>query len=389
MDNVQADHVQLQKCPNCEAPLRYDPESGKMVCDYCDSTFELEPEPDPAAIDANQSDGQSDGQSEEQKEQESDKKNNIKGFDFDSLLHQAEAEDCTALPVYICHACGAEIIADSESFSLTCPFCKNNVVLSDKITGKLRPDAIIPFKITPDNLPAEVRKYYKKERTLPRKFFSENVMGKITGIYVPFWVFSGSVDGEISYKGEIKGKEYRVGDYLMQDYKEYRLDRHVSLSFKDIPVDASEKMDDALMDSIEPFDMSEAKAFDIRYLAGYSADRFDVPAANIAKRAKGRMCNTVSSMAVIPATTGYSTATVIGSNLDVDWKVQYVLMPVYQFDLEYNSKKYTFAVNGQTGKVIGNLPEDNVRAWFFSILDFLIPAAAIFAIPIIKYLMGG
>ena len=38
---------------------------------------------------------------------------------------------------------------------------------------------------------------------------------------------------------------------------------------------------------------------------------------------------------------------------------KYALYPVWLLNTSYKGEKYTFAMNGQTGKFIGNLPVDN------------------------------
>ena len=177
-------NIHEQKCPNCGGALRFDPAKGKLICDYCDSEFEVKQ------------------QEKKPDKTRNKKKDNIEGFDFNSLMTRAMADDAEDLPIYVCESCGAEIIATTEAFSMTCPFCRNNVVLTDKISGNMRPDGIIPFKITSDVLPEAVNKYYKNVKSLPKNFFSQNTMGKITGIYVPFWVFNGTAEGTVTYTGE-------------------------------------------------------------------------------------------------------------------------------------------------------------------------------------------
>lgn len=385
-------NIQDQKCPNCTAPLRYDPAAGKLVCDFCGSSYELETAAGDEIV-TGTAEGTVEGSVESARTEETNgnsrNTNQLEGFDFHSLLHQAESEDAQQLPVFVCRSCGAEILSDTPEFSLTCPFCSNNVVLTEKVSGKLRPDGILPFKITPDKLTEAVKKYYQKEKFIPRQFFSENVMSKVTGIYVPFWVFSGSVEGELYYRGEKFASKRQEGDYIYTKYDVYDLERSVSLAFEDIPVDASEKMDDAMMDSLEPFDMKDVKPFDIRYLAGFAADRFDVAAANIAKRAKDRMCRTIDEQAQSKATRGYSSASMTGSKLRTDLNAKYILLPVYQFDLEWASKKYRFAVNGQTGKVIGELPYDENMMKTCSWIRFFLMTAGFLSIWVIRYLLGG
>ena len=373
--------MQQQKCPNCTAPVRFDPSSGKLVCDFCGGVFA------PEALWEKQEPAEPEKDSPEGEAPQSE--NRIEGFDFKALLHQAEAKNSTDIPIYSCQSCGAEILVADEAFSLTCPFCRNHVILTNKVSGKLRPDSVIPFKITSEGLLAAVKKYYKGQKYIPKKFFSENKMGKVTGIYVPFWVFSGTAEGELYYSAETSGKSRRVGDYIEKTYKVWRLERGAALAFKDVPVDASEKMDDALMDSIEPFDMSEEKPFDIRYLAGYAADRFDVAAECIVRRAEERMTQTVGLIARAMVGGGYQSVRQTGSNLKADLKARYVLMPVYQFDLEFESKKYSFVVNGQTGKVVGNLPYDGKLMMRARFLRMAMMTGLVLGAAIIRYLMGG
>lgn len=40
--------------------------------------------------------------------------------------------------------------------------------------------------------------------------------------------------------------------------------------------------------------------------------------------------------------------------------VKYALYPVWLLNTIWNGKTYTFAMNGQTGKFVGDLPVDNV-----------------------------
>ena len=149
---------------------------------------------------------------------------------------------------------------------------------------------------------------------LPKNFFSESTMGHVTGVYVPFWTFSGAVNGTMKYLGETVSNTV-VGSYRITETKEYALDRDVNISFDSVPVDASGRIEDKLMDSLEPFDMKEAKPFDMRYLAGFTADRFDVAKDNIEKRARDRMTSSVSNIARAQVS-GYSNVRSLGGRLN-------------------------------------------------------------------------
>ena len=161
------------------------------------------------------------------------------------------------------------------------------------------------------------------------------------------------------------------------------------MAFENVPVDASGKIKDALMDSLEPFDMSEAKPFDMRYLAGFTADRFDEAKKDIAARAEKRMFATASNIAAASAGAGFSGVTRRGGNLKLDMDAKYMLLPVYLFDLSFEDKKYSFAVNGQTGKVVGEIPTDKNVSRSYFLKRTLAVLAAVIAAFIAKYMTGG
>ncbi|MCR5370000.1 MAG: hypothetical protein K6E83_04765 [Clostridium sp.] len=372
-----ADALKEQKCPACGGSMSFDPVSGKLVCDYCGTAVEIAAEPAPAPAPAAAPGGAPSGPAANSKSE---------GFDFNSLNDQVTDANAEALPVYNCVSCGAEVIAPPSQIALTCPYCGNNIVLTEKVSGKLRPNGLIPFKITAKELPAAMNRFYQGKVLLPRRFFSESTMGKVTGVYVPFWVFSGTVVGRMNFNGD-KSNSYRRGDYEITETSTYALGRDVNASFDSVPVDASGRVEDKLMDSMEPFDMREVKPFDMRYLAGFTADRFDVPKDDIAKRAEDRVLNSAANIAA-GSVTGFSN--VRRTNSDVRYKLdaKYLLFPIYLFDIMHGGKNYSFAVNGQTGKVVGDIPTDSSVSMQYFLVRMLAVAAVVLVLAIVKYLMG-
>ncbi|MCR5338985.1 MAG: hypothetical protein K6E75_10540 [Lachnospiraceae bacterium] len=358
-----AENVAEQKCPNCDGVMHYDPEKKLLVCEYCGTEMDIK------------------------KATASKPKEIAEGFDFASLNDQATDINAQALPVYNCESCAAELIAPPEQMALTCPYCGNNIVLTDKASGALRPNAVIPFQFDKQKLPEAVRKFCKPRVLLPKDFFSDEKLNNLTGVYVPFWVFSGKVSGQMRYLGT-KSSSYRSGDYMIHEHSEYDVVRDVDMSFDALPVDASGKIDDKLMDSLEPFHTNEAVPFDMRYLAGFTADRFDEKKGSIAQRAKKRMFSTAYSLTEKQAGAGYSRIKKNGGTLRTDIDAKYMLLPVYLFDLSHNGKTYHFAVNGQTGKIVGDVPIDAGRSAKF----FFIRCGIVFGVLMIwfwtKYLCG-
>ena len=370
-----ADPQAQQKCPACGGTTRFDPVKGALVCEYCGTVTPIPTE--------KKEEKKEDKQGEEGAESVS-----MQGFDFKSLNDQATDLNAENLPVYSCVSCGAEVIAPAEQIALTCPYCRNNIVLTDKVSGKLRPDAGIPFRITTKELPAAMNRFYKGKVLLPKRFFSDSTMGNVTGVYVPFWIFSGKIGGRMIYNAHTTSTARR-GNYEDTTTSRYSLERDVSMEFKNVPVDASGKIKDELMDSLEPFDMNDAKPFDMRYLAGFTADRFDEAKSDIAARAEKRMYTTAANVAAASAGAGFSGVTHRGGKLKLDMDAKYMLLPVYLFDLTFDGKKYSFAVNGQTGKVVGEIPTDSKVSLQYFLVRTLGVLAAILGAFIIKYLTGG
>ena len=133
------------------------------------------------------------------------------------------------------------------------------------------------------------------------------------------------------------------------------------MSFSNIPVDGSSKMADDLMESIEPFDFSQAVDFQTAYLAGYLADKYDVTMENSIGRANDRV--KVSAEDTLRSTVdGFATVTPVSSSVQVlKGQAKYAMYPVWLLNTTYKGEKFTFAMNGQTGKIVGNLPVSKAK----------------------------
>ena len=353
--------IKILRCPNCFGTVNFVPGKGKVVCEFCGCEFDVD---------------------------ENSDENLIQGFDFREFYDGVKQDDCENLPIYYCKSCGAEIIAANEEASLTCPYCTNKIVLSNKVSGKFRPDGIIPFKIPQSELKRHLDEFYKDKKLLPKNFFSQSKLEKVTGIYVPFWLFSGTLEGTFTFSGN-KSKSSIQGDYTITETSTYDIERQGYVTFEDIPLDASEKIDDALMDSVLPYDFSKIKNFNYQYLAGFAADRFDVPGKSLQKRAEDRMIQTASKISYAKVSSGYSNVRMKKSNLKAtDVKVKYILLPVYLFSIKYGGNKYEFSINGQNGKVVGNLPIDKNVCWIYRLKKAIIPAAIVALYYILSYFIG-
>ena len=368
------------QCPACTAPLHYSAKSGKLECDYCGSSFDvaeieaLYARKEAEAAAAKQAADAKAEAAQAAKAEAAEAAAASGGWDTSDLSRDWGAE-ADGLRVYSCPSCGAELICDQSTAATACPYCGNPAIVPGQFSGALRPDSILPFRLSKDDAVQALRAHYKGKPFLPRSFTSANHIEQIQGVYVPFWLFDGGAEGAASYRAS-NTNVYETGDYEITETRHYHVVRAGSLAFEKIPVDASSKMPDDHMDSIEPYDYSELKPFSTAYLPGFLADKFDVTAEDSRQRADSRCAGTLRS-ALEKTVSGYETCSARESNTTIKrGKVHYALMPVWMLNTKWHGKDFLFAMNGQTGKLVGDLPVDKGRYWamFFAIA---VPLSAI------------
>lgn len=332
------------KCPCCGGLIEFDSSTQKMKCPYCDSEFEV------AAVEAanNANAGISDGE--------------LKWDETGTAWQDGELDGMT---VYSCNSCGGEIVADKTTGATQCPYCGNPVTVKSKFSGDLRPDLIIPFKLDKKAAKEAYKRFISNKKLLPKQFKEENHIDEIKGVYVPHWLFNCCSQGEISYRG-VTTRMWSDKNYNYTKRSYYNIIRGGSVSFEGIPADGSSKMPDDLMESIEPFNLDEAVDFKAAYLAGYLADRYDVSYEESTARANERVRQSTAE-AFRSTVSGYNSVTTQNTGISIsNGLVKYALYPVWLLHTTYNDEKYTFAMNGQTGKMVGNLPLDKkaFNKWF-------------------------
>lgn len=380
-----ADQVTNLKCPACTGPMHFDAASGKMHCDYCGSSYTV------AEIEQLYS-GKNDAAVAAAKAAEeanaaapADEGEGVDGWQLDNAGSRW-GNDGDGLKVFNCPSCGAELICDDSTAATSCPYCDNPTVIPSTLSGSLKPDCIVPFKLNREQAKDAFRSHLKGKKLLPKLFYEESHLDEIKGIYVPFWLFDATANADITYTGTQR-RTWSDPNFIYTEHRVYDLVRGGELSFDNVPVDGSEKMANELMESIEPFDVSEAVDFKTAYLAGYFADKYDVPASDCVERANARMQQSVKDT-FASTTAGYSDVTPKASYIHVEkGAARYALLPVWILNTTWRGEKHVFAMNGQTGKFVGNLPCDDKLKRKYQLLYTGIFAAALFAVELVMHLM--
>ncbi len=333
------------KCPNCGGAIVFESEKQEFKCESCDSVFTKEQLSEYDEILKNS------GQPE----------NTEKVEDYE-WQGETEREELENVNTYLCQFCGAEIVTDITTAATECPYCNNPIIVAPQLSGVNRPDLVIPFKIQKEQAEEALKAFYKGKPFLPKEFKTENKIKEIKGVYLPFWLFDCNVGANITYNAT-RIHMWRDKNYEYTKTDRFRILRSGSLAFKMIPADGSSKMDDAYMDAIEPFDYSELIDFDAAYLSGYLADKYDVDIEQNKPRINERIENSTVD-AFRKTVTGYNSVSLADKKVGVyDGKAKYALFPVWLLNTKYKDKMYTFAMNGQTGKLVGSLPVDKKKYW--------------------------
>lgn len=320
MDAVQ------YKCPNCGGGLKFDAVKQDFLCEYCDSVFKEE---DFFKKDENLESQCSEAENVEQKEYEN-------------------------AVLYICPSCGAQVITDETTAATICYYCSNPVVLSGKLSGELKPDMIIPFKVDKKSAIQKFREMCGKKKFLPKNFLAESRLEEIKGVYFPYWYIDCEANGSINatsrqirtwVTGDLKHTETTVRGHFRQG----------NMQIRNMPEAALKGKDRDLMRYVCPFDSVDFVPFSMSYLSGFFAERRNIEASEIEAGVAQKIRH--FSEEKLEKSINYANVSIKDSSINVgDLKWKYNLLPVWVLNYKHNDKNYLYALNGQTGKVYGELP---------------------------------
>jgi hypothetical protein len=283
---------------------------------------------------------------------------------------QREETDDGVVVTYKCAYCGAEVVTTEEVAQTFCVYCQRPVTILSQVSGGFKPEVLLPFKNTKDKALEQYKNFLKGKRFLPDSYCADKNLEKLTGVYIPFWLFEGTAHFRIAGEADIVTTT-RQGDYRVIKTDTYRIVRIGQLGVRDVPVDASSKTPNDVMDSIEPFDFKEFKPFATPYLSGFLAERFDVSQDDSFPRAEKRIFGSVEAKVKASLTRYGSVRRSEDKKRTERVSARYALLPVWMLHSFFQEKDYLFAMNGQTGKMLGNLPMDKGKMLRFGTLVFL------------------
>ena len=352
------------KCPNCGSNLTLNADTQKLECPSCGAYF------DPASLNTITVDELEAKQAEPtDPSQEAAQAYAAQQAAEAQQAAQAQQEAAPEQTEFVCNACGAKIVTDSHTAATFCAFCGSPALVGKRLTEQFQPQYMIPFKYSRKSAEEAFIKWAGKGKWTPFGFVSKKNVEKMSGLYVPFWLFN--IKATIDANGTGTKVRYRGDDEIIETFN---FARKAQLSWDHVPLDGETRIDDALMEAIEPFDFDALIPYDYRYLPGFYADRYDQSPQDLAARATKRGIDGVDT-ALKSSLKGIYDRFTIKQNLSrIDsMEANYALLPVWFLSYKYRNKYYYFAMNGQTGEVAGQVPVSPVKKmmFFFILLGIL------------------
>lgn len=348
----------IYKCPGCGAAMEFDSDTQKLKCSRCQTSIDVKTyEKEYASL-----------------------MEEVAGVDSKEEAPKAERGSVPDMKIYNCQSCGAQLVADEYTSATFCSYCGNPTLVEDRLQGEFKPQVIIPFKINKNQAVDIYKKWLKKGPLTPKELSTSSTIEKISGVYVPFWLYSYSARSQMNAHAN-KVRTTRKGDteYTYTDH--FDVYRDVRAQFNRIPADASEKMSDKEMDMLEPYNYEDIENFAMPYLSGYLSERFNYTAGEMEERAKKRADRYITDI-TRDTIKGYSSVSITGNNVSMrSGGSEYALFPVWMLNFRFKNKEFHFYLNGQTGKIVADRPISGAKAAIYGV--------AIFVITLIITMIGG
>lgn len=325
-------------CPQCGAPIKNLKHGHTYHCPYCSSNFSFEQMQEDARI-------QHEKMLEKTKEQHKKEK---------------AAENNADIVSYECKQCGSEVISDNKTIATFCLYCHSPHIVPARLIDEYAPDKIIPFSINEEKAKEEFYKWVGDVSFLPDGFVNSEQTAKLKPFYAPYWLFS--KNGEFDVQGTgIRKTSWVSGKYRFTKKEYFHVVKKGEIKYNRIPLNASLTLDNNTMELLEPYDYSALEDFEMAHLIGHYAQKYDDCKDTLSKQLNEELTKDAEKQLSELNKSFYSFKEA-SKELDIkDEKTEYIFVPVWILNYQYEGIDYTFTMNGQTGKVVGMLPLDKKK----------------------------
>lgn len=332
-------------CPSCGAPQKFSPDTGMLSCEFCSQESKIDI--------ANET---------------------IKEYDFHHALLNLQHETSKEIQKEVtCKKCGSHFTLTPYSISSLCPYCDTPAIID--FVQEIVPKSLLPFSITEAKANEGFKKWLTSRWFAPTAFKKYlDQQEKILGYYLPYWTYdSDTVSNYHAQRGDIyyvtvnktivdNGRQRQV------QVQESRIrwtptSGVVYVSFDDVTVGASKTIARAILSALEPWDTSKLVPFDEQYLSGFEAQEYSVGLDNGFEFAKVKMSTKIDRN--IRQDIGGDQQRIDHINTTYNnTSYKNVLFPIWTASFKWKEKTYNYAINAQTGKVVGERPYSMTKIVF-------------------------
>ncbi|MCB0026328.1 MAG: TFIIB-type zinc ribbon-containing protein [Anaerolineales bacterium] len=339
-EETNLDTVVRFVCPNCNSHTAFQAEDGGVTCSYCG--YHEAPEKEVVGKGAEE-------------------------FEFTvSTVEQASHGWGLERIELVCRNCNARTVLPPDKLTATCPFCNNNQVIQAKASQDvLRPRFLIPLKITDEQAHARVREWLGTSWMTPSSLQKLASVTEYTPIYLPYWTFDArNIATWKAQVGHTKTETYWVnGQRRTRTKTVWRWENgRVNHFYDDALVSGTQQISSVLVHNAQNFDTEALVPYDPAFLAGISAQAYEVDLQKAYDTGRERMRAQTKQFCMDQA----STSNIRNFSMTLDFSEEswrYVLLPFYIATYNFQNQAFQLVVNGQTGQVAGQRPVDWTKVW--------------------------
>ena len=313
-----------------------------------------------------------------------------------------------------CQGCGAQTTLAPNIISDFCPFCgSQQVARNEGPASGIKPQAILPFSVTLNEAYENYQAWLKKLFFVPdrfRKYVQQE--GKLTGVYIPFWVYDADVSSDytagqgddksdtsvsqnsensvpqiddgiedtayarkiIAQNEKMEADMYTITDngFSVSKVLRYKSDRienplfkgQVQDSYNDVIVIASNSLPKHYAEKLHPWFLNKLLPFNENYLPGFKTETYQVGLKEGFADAKKKINKKIEQS--VRGATGISNPRIYSINtLYSNVTFKHILLPVWISAYRHKKKTYRILINGSTGTVKGERPFSWIRLILF------------------------
>ena len=364
----------LNKCPKCgSTEISTQPGTGRLICNYCRNVFDP-PAPVGSPLGTGAAAPPPTGIPVLTSEQTGT--HEVRG----SGAADIDASVDTVVTI-TCQGCGAEVVVDTdETMTARCHWCRQLLSVENQIPNGAVPDILLPFMLSKEQASKLIEGFVSKRKFFANKTFkAEFTTENIRGVYLPYFVIDATTHGTFKGTAGHVFRKYTRGTgnqrefYYDIDY--YDIGRDFDLLVDGLTIEGNSKRRNVdifantnnVINSIMPFDVENAIAYNGNYLKGFTSERRDTNIDDLRGLAQLQMSDVARVQANGTATTYDAGIKWEEQDLSVKnslWRSAYFPVWLYSYmETQKNGKKllHYVAVNARTGETMGSVPVSKRR----------------------------